>query len=63
MLTTCFQKDIIPVVEHFLSNATVVQNTLELLTKIIGSELVITSPVVSFIAKMLPVGLCFVILT
>ncbi|CAF5084545.1 unnamed protein product [Rotaria magnacalcarata] len=54
ILTICFQKDLIPIVEHFLSNATIIQATLELLAKIIQSDLILTSQVVSFVTKLMP---------
>ncbi|CAF3400784.1 unnamed protein product [Rotaria socialis] len=54
ILTICFQKDLIPIVEHFLSNATIIQATLELLAKIIQSDLILTSQVVFFVTKLMP---------
>ncbi|CAF3433842.1 unnamed protein product [Rotaria sp. Silwood1] len=53
-LAICFQKDIIPIVEHFLSNSNIVQNTLELLVKIIHNDMIITSQTVTFVRKMIP---------
>ncbi|CAF1184773.1 unnamed protein product [Rotaria sordida] len=53
-LAMCFQKDIIPIVEHFLSNLIIIENTLELLIKIIHNDTIITSQIVTFIRKIIP---------
>jgi len=50
-----FQKDIIPIVEHFISNSIIVEGTLGLLAKIIHYDSIITPQVVTFVAKLLPV--------
>ncbi|CAF0756570.1 unnamed protein product [Adineta ricciae] len=52
-LANSFQGDILPVVEHFLSNSIIVEETLELLKKIIHNETIITAEVVALTAKFI----------
>ncbi|UJR27265.1 hypothetical protein I4U23_008560 [Adineta vaga] len=54
-LANIFQDEIIPVVEHFISNSIVVEETLELLKKIIHNNVIINSQVVTFVSKLIPI--------
>lgn len=54
-LALAFQDEVIPVVEHFISNAIVVDETLTLLEKVVRNEAVVTWEVVTFVTKMIPV--------
>ncbi|CAF4289537.1 unnamed protein product, partial [Adineta steineri] len=55
ILANSFQKDVIPIVEHFISNSIIIDGTLELLDKIIHNDVIITTQVVTFVARMIPI--------